>query len=320
MNNKLKLTIALSLLGLGQTVSADDNLNEEHIKVGFGYTANLREKEEEYVESQGYELSLGYLMKDNWLIETGFAKNGTSSNAYPDNMFLRVKDIWSVSDYAALYIGGGLNYHGSEFYPGANIGVHYELDESLYVDAGYQALFSEDKDNVYSLLLSLNYSLPTAQHSAQTVYTSRPTVKSLAPKPVLVNTEEPCVSKTAHTYEDYIVVRGDNLTFISRRLEKTLDEMVKANPQLTENNRTIDLIYPNEVLHYPVVKDLCIEEREKFYKEYIVVKGDNLTYIARKLDRKLEEIILANPQLALKRNSINLIYPQEVIYYPAKSY
>ncbi len=311
--------MALSLLGLGQTVSANNVLNEEYVKIGFGYAGNLQEINEgkEFIESHGYELSAGYFVKDNWLIEAGLSKFGSNNESYPDNMFLRIKDVWSVSDYAAVYIGGGINYFDSDFYPAVNIGLHYDLNQSFYVDAGYQAIFSEDRDNLYSMLVSLNYRLPTANPAVQTAYAPAPHAEQKEPEPVVVAAPV-CEPKKYTTYGDYVVIKGDNLTFISRKLERTLDEMIEANPQLTVDKRTIHLIYPDERLHYPVVKETCSEEIEKFYKEYTVVKGDNLTFIARKLNRTLEEMILANPQLALKCNSIDRIYPNEIIFYSAE--
>ena len=91
----------------------------------------------------------------------------------------------------------------------------------------------------------------------------------------------------------------DNYSNIDYELSRNIDRFNERNNELDE-------------------VELPKERSSKYYDYYVVIKGDNLTKISRKLNLSLSDVVLANPQLSLMRNSIDLIYPDERIYYPIK--
>ncbi len=248
MNKKTLFSCLLfSLLGTNQALAVDgQDAASDSVKFGVGFAGNLIQAGEGYDEYHGYEVSLGYIYQDSFKIESGFSRLNSQDDVSPDNIFVRSSKIFTLSDYASYYLGGGINYLHSDLYPGLNAGILYGLDKHWYIDAGYQALISDTNEHIYSLLISVNYKLPVnAQPAEKTevVVTSRP-VNDVA-EPVQIKPKK----KTPY-YRYYTVVKGDNMIFIARRLGVPLHELVLANPQLALKRKTIDLIYPNERIYY----------------------------------------------------------------------
>ncbi|MGH3913513.1 MAG: LysM peptidoglycan-binding domain-containing protein [Pseudonocardiaceae bacterium] len=109
---------------------------------------------------------------------------------------------------------------------------------------------------------------------------------------------------TAHDIEEnramtttYIVQRGDTLSEIAERFGVTLQNLIRANPQIPNP----DLIHPGEVINIPAR-----------YRTYIVQPGDTLSEIAERFGVTLQNLIRANPQI---RNP-DLIHPGEIVYIP----
>lgn len=93
----------------------------------------------------------------------------------------------------------------------------------------------------------------------------------------------------------YIVMRGDTLWHIAQKYGISLNELIFANPQITNPN----LIYPGQILHIPSNDSLT----------YIVKKGDTLWQIAQEHGMQLNDLIAKNPQI----QNPNLIIPGEII-------
>ncbi len=97
---------------------------------------------------------------------------------------------------------------------------------------------------------------------------------------------------------EYVVKRGDTLTKIALKFDTTVKRIAEEN-----EIRNVNLIYPGELL-----KITNVENNRKSI-EYIVERGDTLSYIARKYGTTVEEIAREN---GIK--NVNLIYPGERIY------
>lgn len=247
----MKYMLAILLLFSHLSYSEETYFDGGSVKVGIGYGVKLREVGDSYDEYQNYDLSLGYFVEDNFLLEIGVSdlKVDLSENVeYAIAPFLRSKYFVPISDLSSLYFGasGVLN---TNVEPAVNFGFTYDLNSNWYFDLGYQALFSRRDNNVYSILLSMNYRKPYV-------------------KPHSNNTLE----------DNYI----DKLAITSGAID-------------------------NSVRH---------KEKPSYYKAYIVMPNDNLTKISKKLSIPLSVVVLSNPQLALMRNSIDLIYPGERVFYP----
>lgn len=103
----------------------------------------------------------------------------------------------------------------------------------------------------------------------------------------------------------YTVKPGDTVFSIARRFGVSLEELIAANPHISDPN----LIYPGDVLCVPVKapKPTC---PGGFI--YIVRPGDTLTSIAHRFGLTVEQILAANPQIT----DPNLIYPGQPICIP----
>ncbi|MCF7497076.1 MULTISPECIES: hypothetical protein [Vibrio] len=241
--------LMFSILVTSKVFSQEDNVTvNDNIKFGIGYAGSLIESGEGYDEYHGYEVSFGYIYQDRFLVETGLSKLNSSNEFNPDNYFLRSSRVFPLSDYASYYVGAGVNYLNKEIYPGINVGIHFEFHKDWYVDAGYQTLISDINDNIYSLLLSINYKFEINPIQVDNVkddfiVLSRPTtsIKNFDGDKRVKNTY----------YKKYSVIKGDNLTFISRKLGVPLHELILSNPQLALKRNSIDLIYPSEIIYYP---------------------------------------------------------------------
>lgn len=103
----------------------------------------------------------------------------------------------------------------------------------------------------------------------------------------------------------YIVRLGDTLSFIARRFDTTVNDLVELNDIANPN-----LIYPGEILKIPTVgnEDSKSSSARQYTKTYIVQRGDTLTSISRKFDISVDRLAEIN-----NIQDINLIYPGQVL-------
>jgi len=92
----------------------------------------------------------------------------------------------------------------------------------------------------------------------------------------------------------YYVRKGDTLRSIASRLGTTTDELIKANPQITNPN----LIYVGQAITIPTGAS-----------SYIVQKGDTLRIIDNKFGTTVEYLLSLNPNI----KNANLIYVGQVV-------
>ena len=108
-------------------------------------------------------------------------------------------------------------------------------------------------------------------------------------------------SSSKQYLKTYIVQPDDNLTFIARMFNTTVDELVKLNGISNPN-----LIYPGQAL-----KILCSGQSPKdnsFRGIYVVKSGDTLSGIAKKFNMTVNELVSLNDI-----PNQNLIYPGQVL-------
>lgn len=92
----------------------------------------------------------------------------------------------------------------------------------------------------------------------------------------------------------YYVKKGDTLRSIASRLSTTVEDILKANPQIKNPN----LIYVGQAITIPAGAS-----------SYIVQKGDTLRIIAKKFGTTVDTLLLLNPGI----KNPNLIYVGQVI-------
>ncbi|MDD2238373.1 MAG: SafA/ExsA family spore coat assembly protein [Bacilli bacterium] len=100
----------------------------------------------------------------------------------------------------------------------------------------------------------------------------------------------------------YIVMRGDTMWNIATQYGIELNELLLANPQIT--NPT--LIYPGQIINIPQNNTLT----------YIVMPGDSMWSIAQKHGQNLNDLIAKNPQITnpafiTPGQKINISYTSE---------
>ncbi|MDO4542026.1 MAG: SafA/ExsA family spore coat assembly protein [Bacillota bacterium] len=87
--------------------------------------------------------------------------------------------------------------------------------------------------------------------------------------------------------QTYTVVKGDTLWLIAKKFGVTLEELIKANPQIKDPNK----IYPGNKINIPLpAKDGM--------SYYVVQPGDTMWLIAKKFGVSLDALLRANPQVA----------------------
>lgn len=87
----------------------------------------------------------------------------------------------------------------------------------------------------------------------------------------------------------YTIKRGDTLYDLARKNNTTVEEILKANPELRPNNLKV-----GQVICIPK-EDESIPECDGLY--YIVRPGDTLYFIASKCNISVKDIMMANPGL-----------------------
>lgn len=97
----------------------------------------------------------------------------------------------------------------------------------------------------------------------------------------------------------YNVVKGDNLWNIALIHGVTLNDLIMANPHITNPV----LIYPGEQINIPINNG-----------SHIIKKGDTMWGISKEEGIPLNNLINYNPQI----KNPNLIYPNQIINIPTK--
>jgi spore coat assembly protein SafA len=104
----------------------------------------------------------------------------------------------------------------------------------------------------------------------------------------------------------YRVVSGDTMFEIARRFGVTLDELIRANPQIMNP----DLIFPGQEICAPLPAPGPIPCPSGTL--YVVKPGDTMYEIAKMNNISLTALIVANPQIS----DPNMIFPGQVICIP----
>ena len=86
--------------------------------------------------------------------------------------------------------------------------------------------------------------------------------------------------------QHYIVEKGDTLWLIAKRFGVSLEELIRANPQIKDPNK----IYPGNRINIPLPS-------EGGMSVYTVRPGDTMWLIAKKFGISLERLLKANPQI-----------------------
>lgn len=133
------------------------------------------------------------------------------------------------------------------------------------------------------------------------------------------SSEQTLVKKIMSVKMEYVVVRGDTMFKIARKLGTTVSFLAKWNPDI----RNINLIFPGQRIIYYVEKEVWVDgdgnvvdnktkssDTPTGERVYVVQRGDNLSKIARKVGTTLKRLLELNP---LKNP--NLIFPGQKIYY-----
>jgi len=124
----------------------------------------------------------------------------------------------------------------------------------------------------------------------------------------------------------YQIRNGDNLTKIARRFGLTVDQLMLANPQITDPNRILTgttLTLPpgrseglsdrepeGRLIHWQLERDgRRIERSEHFY---LARSGDSLIGIARKYGVPFENLMAVNPQI----DDANVLFRGELVKIP----
>ena len=100
----------------------------------------------------------------------------------------------------------------------------------------------------------------------------------------------------------YIVQPGDTMYSIASMFGVSLDDLVKANPQIKDPST----IYPGQTIHIPT------GGKPTPSHFYVVQKGDTMYSIAAHYGMTLDQLQKANRQI----KNPDSIYPGQVIYIP----
>ncbi len=110
----------------------------------------------------------------------------------------------------------------------------------------------------------------------------------------------------------YTVQQGDTMYFIAKRFSVPLNNLIVANPHISDPN----WIFPGDVLCVPSVDPsqprIPEECPPNFKGRYTVQQGDTMFFIAQRFSVTLNELIAANPHIA----DPNVIFPGDVLCVP----
>lgn len=119
---------------------------------------------------------------------------------------------------------------------------------------------------------------------------------------------------------EYVVQPGDTMFLIAQRYGVSLDELIRANPQI----RNPDVIFPGEVVHVPTHHrpHMAMDDvtpvapgtgGSSAARRYVVMEGETIEDIARKFGMNVGELTAFNPQLSPPYT----LTPGQVIFIPA---
>lgn len=111
----------------------------------------------------------------------------------------------------------------------------------------------------------------------------------------------------------YTVQPGDTMFFIAQRFHIPLNNLIAANPHITNPN----VIYPGDVLCVPdkIVGRQPEECPQDFPNHYTVKTGDTMFFIAQNFNVSLNNLIAANPHI----EDPNVIFPGDILCVPANN-
>jgi len=107
-------------------------------------------------------------------------------------------------------------------------------------------------------------------------------------------TTPPPVTPPPSGGQTYYVVKGDTLRKIAAKFNTTVDALLRANPQITNQN----IIYVGQAISIPAQPST-----------YTVQRGDTLRIIASRYSTTVEALLALNPNI----KNANLIYVGQVI-------
>jgi spore coat assembly protein SafA len=113
------------------------------------------------------------------------------------------------------------------------------------------------------------------------------------------------ISPTCPNGQFYTVNPGDTMFFIAKRNNISLQELINANPQISDPNT----IYPGQIICIPLAIPTAPCPSNQIYE---VVSGDTMYEIALRYGISLDSLIAANPQIP----DPNLIFPGQEICIP----
>lgn len=99
----------------------------------------------------------------------------------------------------------------------------------------------------------------------------------------------------------YMLAKGDTLWMIARKFGVSLEELIKANPQIKDPNK----IFPGEEVNIP----LPVTDGKSVY---MAQSGDTMWSVAKKFNLSLNALLSANPQI----EDADLIQVGQKIYVP----
>ncbi|AEG58858.1 LysM peptidoglycan-binding domain-containing protein [Desulforamulus ruminis] len=105
----------------------------------------------------------------------------------------------------------------------------------------------------------------------------------------------------------YFVISGDTMSSIARQLGTSEEELVAANPHISDPN----LLFPGDVLCVPGFRKptTC---PANFQNHYEVQFGDTFDSIAQKLNIPVDQLIAANPHIP----NPEFIFPFDILCVP----
>ncbi len=103
----------------------------------------------------------------------------------------------------------------------------------------------------------------------------------------------------------YTLERGDSLYRLANRYDLTVQDIMRANPQIVDQNQLF--VGQQICIPLPIPVPNCVGG-----VLYMVQKGESLNYIANKFELTLDELLEANPQIV----NPNLIFPGQEICLP----